>query len=222
MDSLKPFNSFKGISVSCLVTLPQGGIVKFDQDNSSLDKFVDNLGTNLKNDQIPIGSGIGMMSEISSDRRAVMFEINGLNLPDKKATSINASGYVAIKRATDKRAIKIDGVALKVGSCVEVSDHRLEITRIGKPIWGDGVVSVVFSSGSDISKIANIQFYNSKDDIITSTKEGSGSQTLDQKKTYEIAYSLQQQVDTLNLSIVCWEDMQIIKIPFHFTSSVGL
>jgi len=222
IDSLKPFNSFKGTSVSCLVTLPEGGIIKFDEDNSSLDKFVDNLGTNLKNDQIPIGSGIGMMSQISSDRKAVMFEINGLNLPDKKATSINASGYVSLITATNKKPFQIDSVTLKVGSKVEFSDIQLEINKIGKPIWGDGVVSVIFSSSSDISKIANIQFYDSKGKIIKSSSEGSGIQIFDDKKTYEIAYNLQKHPDTLKMSIICWEDMQTIKVPFNFTSSVGL
>lgn len=222
IDGLKPFNSFKGTSVSCLVTFSKGGIIKFDEDNSSLDKFVDNLGTNLKNDQIPIGSGIGMMNEISSDRKAVMFEINGLNLPDKKATSISASGYISLKTATNKKPFKIDSVVLKVGSKVEFSDIQLEITKIGKPIWGDGVVSVVFSSNSDVSKIANIQFYDSKGEIIKSSSEGSGIQTLGNKKTYEIAYSLQKQPDSLNLSIICWEDMQTIKIPFNFNTSVGM
>ena len=222
IDGLKPFHSFKGTSVSCLVSLPQGGIIKFDEDNSSLDEFVDNLGNNLKNDQIPIGSGIGMMNEISSDKKAVMFEINGLNLPDKKATSIKASGFVSLKTATNKKTLKIDNVSLKVGSKFKILDIQIEITKIGKPIWGEGVVSVVFSSNSDVSKIANIQFYDSKGEIIKSSNEGSGIQTLDNMKTYEIAYNLQKQPEKFNLSILCWEDMKMIKIPFNINASVGL
>lgn len=109
IDGLKPFNAFKGTSVSCLAILQQGGIIKFDQDNSSLVKFVDNLGNNLMNDKIPVGSGIGMMNEISSD-----------------------------------------------------------------------------------------------------------------KKIYEIAYNLQKQPETLNLSIICWEDIKKVRVPFDLQVSVGL
>lgn len=221
IDSLKPFNSFKGTSVSCLVIFPQGGIIKFDQDNSSLVKFVDNLGTNLINDKIPVGSGIGMMNEVSSDRKAVMFEINGLNLPDNKATSIMASGHVCILTATSKKPSKIDNIALKVGSKFNIADLQLEITNVGKPIWGEGVVSVTFSSKSDVSKIANIEFYDTKGGIIKSSSEGSGIQTVDDKKTYQIAYNLQRQPETLNLSIICWEDMKKLKVPFDFQVSVG-
>jgi hypothetical protein len=222
IDGIKPFNSFKGTSIACLAILPQGGIIKFDEDKSSLDKFTDNLGTNLMNDQIPIGSGIGMMSEISSDRKAAMFEINGLNLPDKRATSIKASGHVSLKTATIKKPFKYDNLVLKVGSKFEISGIKFEITRIGKPIWGDGVVSVTFSSNSDISKIASIQFFDPNGEIIKSSSEGSGIQTHDNKKIYEIAYNLQKQPDALNLSIICWEDMQTVKIPFNINASVGL
>lgn len=222
IDGLKPFNSFKGTSVSCLAVLPQGGIIKFDQDHSSLVKFVDNLGTNLINDKIPIGSGIGMMNEISSDRKAVMFEINGLNLPDKKAASVIASGHVSILTATSKKPFKIDNVALKVGSKFNIAGIQLEITKIGKPIWGEGAVSVTFSSKSDVSKIADIEFYDTKGGIIKSSSEGIGIQTLDDKKTYEIAYNLQRQPETLNLSIICWEDMKKQSVPFNLQVSVGL
>lgn len=162
------------------------------------------------------------MNEISSDRKAVMFELNGLNLPDKKATSISASGYVSLKTATNKKPFIIDSVLLKVGSKVEFSDIQLEISKIGKPIWGDGVVSVVFRSNSDVSKIANIQFYDPQGKIIKSSSEGSGIETIDNKKTYEIAYNLQEQPNSLNLTIICWEDMQTIKIPFNFNTSVGM
>ena len=32
IDALKPFNQFKGTSIACLVTLPNGGIIKFDKE----------------------------------------------------------------------------------------------------------------------------------------------------------------------------------------------
>ncbi len=229
MGSLQPFNSFTGTSVSCQAILPQGGIIKFDKDNSRLDKFVDNVGTNLKNDQNSSGdgfgmmrSGFGMMHPISSDKKAILFELNGPDLPAKKATSIKASGYITLKTATKKKTFKIDHFALKVGSKAEFSGMQLAIAEIGKSVWGDSGVSVVFTSSSDISKIADVGFYNSKGEQIKSSRAGTSVQTLGNKKTYQITYSIQKQPDTVNLSITCWEDMKAVKIPFHFTTSIGL
>ncbi len=161
------------------------------------------------------------MSEISSDRKAVMFEINGLNLPDEKATSINASGYVLIKTAINKKPYKIDDVVLKIGSKLDFAGVQIEITKLGKPIWGEGAVSVVFSSNNDISKISNIMFYDTKGIIIKSSSEGSGIQTFDNKKTYEKAYNLQKQPEIINLSVICWEEIKTVKLPFNIITSVG-
>lgn len=222
IDGLKPFNQFKGTSIACLVTLPNGGIIKFDQDNSRINEFIDNLGTNLINDQIPIGSGIGMMHQVSSDRKAVMFEINGLNLPNNKATSIKAKGYVSLKTANHKKQYKIDGVAIKIGTKFNIAGIHLEISKIGKPKWGDGVVTIEFNSKYDMSKIAGIKFYDTKSVLIKSSSGGSGIQTMDKIKTYERSYTLHKQHDFLNLSITCWDDMKTIKVPFDINTSIGL
>ncbi len=222
IDGLKPFNQFKGTSIACLVTLPNGGIIKFDEDNSRVDEFIDNLGTNLLNDQIPIGSGIGMMHQVSSDRKAVMFEINGLNLPNKQAASIKTNGYVSLKTANSKKKYKVDGVALKVGTKLDVAGIHLEVSKLGKPMWGDGVVSIEFSSKKDMSKIAGIKFYDTKGVLIKSSSGGSGIQTMDKVKTYERSYTLYKRPDFLNLSIICWDDMKTVKVPFDINTSVGL
>lgn len=224
-ENVMPFNQFKGTAVACLLTIKSGGIISFVDIKSSIKEFKDNLGTNLIDSAAMHGNGFGLMREISRDKSALMFEIDGSNVPDKQATSLNASGQLVINTATKNKNIKFQNVNFSKGTVVKTPFANLKIISLEKSSWGDQPYRVQFESSSNLSVIKNIQFTHLNGQQIESNRSGGGSHNIigdTSSLKFEIEYSISKMPDKINMIIDFWADMKSRNIPFSFKASIGL
>jgi len=222
-DALRPFNWLKGSSLACLLFLPEGGIIQFDVGRSKIEKFQDNMGTNLLNEDTSFRPVFGPLYEISTDRKAILFDLDSENLPKKGATSIRASGVLAIKVATATKTVKHDKVVLKVGTKFKVGDILFTVSELRKPGWGDAALEVGLSTHQDPTAVSSIQFFGSDGTVIESSHVSSGSMVgMDNDATYEEAYALSKKVEQVAIAVTYWIDIKELKIPFSIEATLGL
>ena len=222
-DALRPFNWLKGSSLACLLILPEGGIIQFDVRRSKIKKFQDNMGTNLLNEDTSWRPVFGPLYEISADGKAILFDLDSQNLPKKGATSIKASGVLAIKVATATKTVKHDNVALKVGTKFKVGNITFTVSELGKPSWGDAALQVELSTHQDPTAIASIQFFRSDGTVIESRHTGSGSMVgMDNDARYEEAFALSKRVEQVAIVVTYWVDIKELNIPFSIEATLGL
>ena len=222
-DALRPFNWLKGSSLACLLFLPEGGIIQFDVRRSKIKKFQDNMGTNLLNEDTSWRPVFGPLYEISADGKAILFDLETENLPKKGATSIKASGVLAIKVATATKTVKHNNVALKAGTKFKVGDITFTVSKVGKPDWGDAALKVRLSTHQDPTAVASIQFFGSDGTVIESRHTASGSMVgLDNDARYEEAYALSKHAEQVAIVVTYWVDIKELKIPFSIEATLGL
>ncbi len=157
-DILRPFSWSKGTSLSCLTVIPQGGIIALNVEKSRLSSFTDDKGTNLLEGTNPGNSGFDMIPQISKDGKAMLIGINSPNLPVNDATTISASGTLSVMLAHEQKTETLKDVELKIGQKIKMGSVMFEITRLGKPDWGDAPLQVTFRAEGGTSSIASIQF----------------------------------------------------------------
>ncbi len=224
-ENIMPFNQFSGVSIACLLLSKTEGIINFVEVKSKLEVFKDNLGTNLIDPESNFGNGFGLMHEISKDRSALLFEISGSNLPDKKATSLVSSGEIVVKTANNSNIFTVQNITLSKGTEIKTPFGEIEIKNVGKTDWGDHPYKVSIESKVNLSVIKNIKFTDQKGAVIESSSMGMGS--LNEvgdisSLIFEKSFSITKNPTKINMEIIYWEDMKTKKIPFSISTSVGL
>ena len=222
-EDFSPFAKSKGISLVCYLFLHEGNIIQFDPDTSTIDKLQDNKGTDL-----PLGSdftgqsGFGMFDQISKDKRVLKFEIISQHIPKKEATSIVASGVLAIKTASVSETVKHNNVVLKPGTKFKVPGITFTISEAGKPEWGNRPMEVELNSLQDLTAVRSIQFFDSDGTEIESGLAMWGKEGMGEEITYVSQYALSKRVSHATIVVTYWTDVKEFKLPFSINSSVGL
>lgn len=227
-DSVRPFNWSQGTSLALLVWRPEGGIIDIDEDASTVTRFEDNAGTDLlkkpeqkgRKRMFSAAGGFGMMPQIKKDGTAAIVELNGPALPAKGATTLKARGTILLVCASSKKRFTQE-IELKVGSKVTVGPVPLEITRVGKPNWGNAAMSVTFTATQQLDAIAGISF--SSGGATIETRDG-GHSTMRAFNTVKVEKTINftKKIDAATIEIDAWQDTKRIEVPFNLTIGVGL
>lgn len=220
-DILRPFSWSKGTSLSCLIVIPEGGIITINTEKSSLSSLTDNKGTNLLYGTNPGNSGFDMIPQISKDRKAMLIGINSPNLPVNDATAISASGTLSIMVAHEQKTEILKDVELKIGQKIKMGSVMFEITRLGKPDWGDAPLQVTFRAEGGTSSIASIQFIET-DGKALKINEHISKMNQEGKEINEMIYDFPKLIEKVNISTTYWTDMKEVNVPFKVKTSVGL
>ena len=224
-EDLNPFDKSKGISLVCILSMSEGSIIQFDPGSSTIEKFQDNIGTNLPLvNEIMVESGFGVFYEFSEDQKALMFDINSQHIPGKEATSINTSGVLAVKVASATESLEHNDVVLKPGTKLKVPGITITISEVRKAGWdGDTPLRVEWQSYQDLAGIQSLQFFDSDGTEIESKIVMYGKmQELDNRINYMVKYALSKHVKQAGIVVTYWTDVKDLKLPFSIDSSVGL
>ena len=221
MGGVRAFNWSKGTSVGVLVVFPEGGLIAFNRDASSLDKMADDKGTDLKLRDRFGESGFGMMPGISEDGKACMVEISGKGVPAKGAQEIAASGTLVFVCGSKKETFKQENVLLKVGTKVQAGKIPFEISKVGAPDWGEEPLQITLKTSKDCSAISEIKFLDAAGKEIRSSEAGTVSMTY-MVTQVEKSFNLAEKVETVTVAITYWMDMAEKKVPFDVKAGLGL
>jgi len=227
-DSVRPFNMFEGTTVALLVRRPAGGIIEMDRDASKVTRFEDNTGKDLLKKPESKGGrtrfsgegGFGMMPDIKKDGTVAMLELDAPGLPAKAATSLKAQGTIQLLCASTKKRFKQD-IEFKVGSKVTVGPVPLEITKVGKPDWGDAALAVTFAANQELDAIAGISFSSGNTKLETRDAGRMSTKAFD-KVRVEVTINFEQKVDAATIEIDAWQDLKRVALPFDLTIGLGL
>ncbi len=222
---LRAFNWSPGVAIAVFVKSPEGGLLELDRKASTLKKLADDKGTDLlkASKSSAFGQrGFGMSTNISKDGKACMLELVSKAVPAKGATEIVASGTMIFKCATTKKTFTDKNVALEAGSKIEAGAIPFEITKAGKPKWGDAPLEITLKTNTEMSRIAAIKFFDAAGKEIPSKSAGGSTMRMGDQVTIEKNFRLEKRAATATVSIVYWTDMKKLEVPFDIKATLGL
>lgn len=221
-----PFNLQRpGVAVAMALFAPQGGIIKFDQDNSTLTAMKDNKKTDLlaKPAKTRFGNepGFGPFPKVSKDGKRVMFSITTPVLPAKGAQLLSARGQVGLLIGSKQKVVEAKNVKLAVGEKLALGPFSFEVVKVGKPSWGDAAVQVELKTNRKLDDIIEYSFHGPGAAVIESSEAGSSSMSMGSMITVTKEFAFKKKVTTpVTVRIKYWEDMRKVSVPFK--AVVGL
>jgi len=221
-NGLRPFNWFPGVTVALLVTSPAGGLIEFDSRASEVTKLVDNKGTDLMVRGEFSMPGFTGSEDVSDDGKAMMIDVGGGGVPAKGADSIQVTGTLAIRRATQQKVHKADNVAVKADQKIEAGPVAFTISSVGKPDWGDNPLRITLEAKQHVDTIAEIRFLDAGGAVIESHRTGSMTMSMGDDVQVTLEFDLAKAVESFSVEVVYWTDLQTAKVPFDVTVRVGL
>jgi hypothetical protein len=210
-----------GVAVEVTAVPVSGSIVSIDQNDSQLDSFTDDKGTDLlavKSDDPFNKPGFGAMDNKQTN---ATFEVQAAGVPAKGATALVLSGKLSLKVAASTKEFTVENVVLKADTAFKCGEVALKITKAGvsKAMFSDKEeFSVTFSSATDLESLASVDFFDAQGNKIEAHKDEWGGGMGE----YFATYSLKQSLDHAKIVFACWQNLQTVKVPVSVKTGLGL
>ena len=228
-DRLRAFNWFPGISVSLLVTAPQGGLLEIDRKASQVTAFTDDKGKDLtkpedEKQRFHRKVEFSMSPNISEDGKLCVTEVSAPAVPTKGATLLTVTGKLTLVTATRKEDFTAQSVALKAGSQIEAGAIPFTVKEVGKPKWGGDKDSwsVTLEAKQDLASIAGIKFFDTAGKEVEAKRSSSSSMRFGTNVTITQSYRLKSKLDTAKVVVSYWMDMKKVTVPVDLKVGLGM
>jgi hypothetical protein len=237
-DLLRAFHWRKGTTVALLVTVPQGGLISVNRDETKVTQMTDDRGTDLTTSQkgITRAAQAARGAQVSADARACIVEITAQEVPAAGATSIALAGTISLKCGDKKEAGRQANVSLTPGTEFKAGGISFTIARTGTalrtvelskadepvPETAPGF-EVVVQTKQDWADIAGIAFLDATGKDLDAkpgpvASAAAGGRTVAAAKSFV----LPQQADSATIVVTCWEEFKDIEVPFDIKAMVGM
>jgi hypothetical protein len=218
-DKLRPFNHFKGTTLSFVTHVSAGGIIGLDTSASEVHTLQDDTGTDLLSGTKRYGQNtIGGWPKISTDSKAITFEIQSQALPKVEAKAIHIEGHVTLDVSNQTEEHKSGVIDLSNTTNFDIGPISIAIEESGKPKWGNKPFFLKLRVGTSVEKIAKFRFLN-LEGVEVDAHRNSTNHLGDE---YLASYQLDQKLDQFQIEIELWKNIQKVEIPFNLNASVGL
>jgi hypothetical protein len=216
-----------GVTVSVMLSPQEGKIVKFNQNESKIDSFSDDKGTDLMAappSQDPFNKpGISYIPSFSDKGdSSIIIDLKASGQPAKDTTALNISGKVSVEVAASTKQFTVENVEIKTNVSFSLGDLPLTISDAGtnRNAWAakEYKYSVTFSSLRDLESISSLEFFDSNGNKIEAQKRSWGGGFL----SYFVQYDIKQKIDRAKIMATCWQDLRTIEVPILVRASVGL
>jgi len=218
--TIRPLNSEKGTKIAFAVKSSTGGLIALDEDQSKISSLKDGDGKELLSDQksgFPFGQ-----PKISADGKILVFEIGSEKIPAAGTKILQAKGLLKVALANETKLEKSDLVETSEGNKLSVAGLNFEITKAGKPKWGNNPFEITLKTSSDLDQIKEITFLDQSGKAIKADKTGSSSMKMFGKKTVERSFSFKKKHDKVVVQLEKWVDRKVIEIPLDAKASLGM
>ncbi len=237
-EVLRAFRWRKGTTVALLVTVPEGGLISVNRDETKISKMTDDRGTDLtvSSKGITREAQTSRGTQISADGRTCIIEIIAQEAPAAGATYVAVAGTLSLKCGSKKEAGRQAKVDLKPGTEFSAGGMSFTVLRAGNvprpfelpeseeaSINTLPVFEVALQTKEDWSEIANVTFLDA-DGKDLGAKPGpiaaatAGGRVLTAAKSF----LLPQQADSATIVVTCWEEFKDIEVPFDIKATVGI
>ena len=102
-------------------------------------------------------------------------EIKGGGVPKAGSKHIQAKGSLKVSRGTQSKASKSQKVEFKKGGKLKVGNYTFEITKAGKPSYGDDPMEVNLKIDKKLTEIRGFKFLDGSGKEVKSNQSGSSS-----------------------------------------------
>jgi len=215
-----------GVTVLLKLTLAEGKIVGLNTDESKVDSFTDDQGTDLvdwhtKSSLISepmISTWLGFQPQLggaSSD----FVKLTAPTQPAKGATQFHIKGKIAVQIASQTNQVAAENVKLASGTELTLGQTAWVISDV-RPDGGKYVVSL--KTKDDISTLAQLGFYDELGNQIPSEPGGSAIQTSDKGKIGRLDFLLKKTAERVKVVATCWTDLKTVMVPFSVKTGMGL
>lgn|GEM_PF-1831278 len=237
------FHGAPGTRVALTVSAPAGGITQFDLDSSTIAKFIDDKGNDLKARSLaplkkgePLAHiGFGLHPHVSMDGKHCLFDISTPNLPAKNSTTLKLEGLVTLLCATQKAENVFKAVPLapsKEKPIIVVAKMELFVADVkagepvtdaeGKKYAPEWPISLTLRTHQDVPELAEIKFFKADGSEIKSQRAFTSRMGIFGNLTVDWTYNLAEKVDTATLKVYVWSDLVKKRVPMNLTIGVGL
>ncbi len=237
-ELLRAFRWRKGTTVALLVTVPEGGLISVNRDETKVTRMADDRGTDLtvSSKGLAREAQVSRGAQVSDDGKACVLEINGQESPAAGATSIALAGTISLKCGSKKEIGRREKVDLKPGAEFSVGGMSFTIAKAGvapKPFElpkDDERVTdtppafeVALQTRQDWSEIASVTFLDAAGKDLGAKPGPIASATAGGRVVAAMrSFILPQQADTATVVVACWEEFKDIEVPFDLKATVGI
>lgn len=210
------FGTFARTSLAIEYRHAAGGMLELDGEASRLERFTDDRGTDLANEDAPFGP-FDTMARVSEDGRHIVFVVPSDALPAAGATGVTAAGVLAVRCGSRKEDVASETVALRKGGTLAVGGHELAIREVGPSQWGEGH-ALTLESRTDLAAIEAWTL------VLPDGREveASPSMSMSGMGTWQQTLELEEPVERASLRIARWADLRTIEVPFEVSAGLGL
>ena len=219
-DSLKKeFNGFgiyngtEGTNVTLAIKGGGKSIIAFNRKQSKV---------SIQYGGKDLGGEFGSWGKFSEDGKIMRLEAKTDQLPAGKATNLKLTGSVEIVTASKSETKSVGPQALKVGDKLTFGeDFTCEVTKLGKPTYGNDELEITFKWKHEISKLSAVRFFNKEGKEIESKSSGRSSFGSLGKMTVTKSYKLKKKSDVLKIEMELWTDAETVTVPLNVELGLG-
>lgn len=203
-DGFRTFNMEEGHKVALIVRSTSKPMIGFDEDKA----------------QITIGGAktkSGYFSSdmsLSEDKKSMKleFDTKGKAQPNAKG-ELEVKGTLPVTLASTKAEIRSAAFQVKVGEAIVFpADQKglptLKIKKVGKPDFGDDVLSIEFSTDMKMDGFAGVRFLTKDGKEVKSENGGSSWMSFNGKGSGDVSYSFSAKQDELIMVLESWTDKE--------------
>jgi hypothetical protein len=216
---LRAFNWSPGTSLALLVQLPDGGIIDLDEENSEIEKMVDDKGTDLLEGGRFGNTGFSF-SNVAEDSSAVMTTLKGPQVPAEGAVSITASGTLVLQTASKQNTERSEDMALEKGAKPEPGPYKWEVVEV-KPADGQDGFMFTLRTNQDLGAVKEIVFEDPDGNKLEVQSRGMWSMQGTERRV-DSHYYVKEKPEKFRMKVTFWVDMKATKVPFDVTTGLGL
>jgi hypothetical protein len=228
-----------GTSLAIWIADPENRLVAFDQNNSKLEKFEDDKGTDLT--ELMPGpfnwSRFGVFRGGRFSTKGFQVEVGGDSFPAPGAAKISLKATLVFRRAASEKTIEEKDVPVKTGRKIKAGTLQLNIEAVSEekmkenqqqnqgfrgPDFPETKMGISLVASASMENIKSVLFFNSKGEEIKITMTSSGSQSTGLLgTTYTNDYWLAEKLDEVTVKITYYEGIESVKIPLNMETGVG-
>lgn len=190
-------------------------IVSVDEEGSKVLTFADDRGTDLKGE-------FGYFPQIAEDGSVAILDLHGTRSVSPEAGALIAKGQLKVGLASRTNALRAGPVEVGKGAVLKFADDlQFEITRAGKPEWGDAPFSVSLTIKRDVPEVAAVRFFDGTGKQIEAERAGSSRSGFLGRVSLTWDFTLQARVEQLAAEVDVWSDLEEKVAPFDLRVGIG-
>lgn len=205
------FSNSPGIQIALSVKVPEAyTILDADEDKSTVDKLVDDQGTDLA-----IEADFDFSPTFTQDQRALVTTLRAKGTPAPTAREFTAQGELSITTARGDSTARAAKVALVKGTAFKAGGTAYTVEDV-EASDEDSYISLAMTREA-VERIKEVRFIDEAGQPIEANQSMRGY-SMD---TGQIAYRVKGSPKVATVEVVRHENLQTQQVPFTFTVGLG-